>query len=289
VLIGMALDWPVGRMVLVGFAMSLSSTAVVLRLIETRGLRGTKLGSDVLAILLAQDLALAPMLVVLGLFGGHGVEPVLLGTQLTAGLALLALVVAVQRKLIRLEVPQTLVQDSELQVFAALLIALTFAMISAAAGLSAAFGAFVAGVILASTKQDEWIHDSLHPFRVVLVAVFLMAIGTLLDLGFFQEHLSTIAALAGAALATNTVINAGILRWLGTSWRDAWLGGALLSQVGEFSFVLAAIGRQTGLIGEFGYQMALAVIATTLLFSAAWISLVSGMMALRPPASPEPG
>jgi CPA2 family monovalent cation:H+ antiporter-2 len=283
--IGAALDWSAGLVVLVGFSISLSSTAVVLRLIESRNLRGTPLGSDVLAVLLAQDLALAPMLVILGTFGGAGIEAHVLVPQLAAGLGLLGLVMAVQWKLIRPRVPAFLLADPELEVLIALLIALTFAMVSAAAGLSSAFGAFVAGVVIASTQQDDWVHDSLHPFRVVLVAVFLMAIGTLLDLHFLWEHLGLISMLAAAALVTNTLLNGAILRGLGSSWSNALLGGALLSQIGEFSFVLAAVGRQAGLIDAFGYQLALAVIATTLLLSAAWITLVSAILPKDEPAS----
>ena len=280
--IGWGAGWPVGRIVLIGFAISLSSTAVVLRLLESRKLQTTPLGADILAVLLAQDLALAPMVVVIGLLGGG--HPSALDLLLQAGAAALLLgAVAAVAVRGRWELPfaEMFRADSELKVFSGLLFALTVALFAGVAGLSAAFGAFVAGVLIGATAEESWVQESLHPFRVVLVAVFLAAIGTLIDVPFFLGHAVTILGLAATALFSNTLINAVILRVLGRSWRESWLGGALLSQIGEFSFVLAAIGLEVGMISAMGYQLALSVIATTLLLSAVWISAVEGVQALR--------
>lgn len=285
-LVGWALDWPAGRIVLVGFVLSLSSTAVVLRLLEDRKLNGTELGGNVLSILLAQDLALAPMLVVLGLVSGQGFDPLALSAQIGGGGLLLGLLAWVARRgVIRLPFAERLREDGDLQVFAALLAALSLALISAMAGLSAAFGAFVAGVVIGATEEERWVHHSLHPFRVVLVAVFLLAIGTLLDLQFLRDNAGLVSALAAIALVTNTLINTLVLKGLGQPWRQAVLGGALLSQIGEFSFVLAAIGLNVGLVSDYGHQLALSVIAATLVLSAAWIGLVSQVQKRRAPVA----
>ncbi len=285
--LGWALDWPVGRIVLVGFVISLSSTAVVLPMLEDRKLQDSELGNHVLSILLAQDLALAPMLIVIGLLGGGAFDPVALGLQFGVGGAMLGLLAWVARRgVLRLPFAASLRGDPDLQVFAALLAALSLALVSALAGLSAAFGAFVAGVIIGATEEERWVHSSLHPFRVVLVAVFLMAIGTLLDLGFLRDNLALVASLAGIALLTNTGVNALVLRFLGQPWRESVLGGALLSQIGEFSFVLAAIGLHVGLVNTFGYQLALSVIATTLLLSAVWIGGVGFVQGRLTPPQP---
>ncbi|MFT4622390.1 MAG: CPA2 family monovalent cation:H+ antiporter-2 [Myxococcota bacterium] len=271
--VGWALDWPMGRVVLVGFVISLSSTAVVLRLLEDRKLSGTPLGNDVLAILLAQDLALAPMLIAIAMLGGVHVSAGEMALQLIGGAALIGVVGWTARQE-RVSIPgfSAVRDDPELQVFGALLVALSLALFSALVGLSAAFGAFVAGIVIGATEEERWIHHSLHPLRVLLVALFLMAVGMLLDIGFMRDNLALVLGLAGLALATNTMINAGILKALGRSTRDAVLGGALLSQIGEFSFVLAAIGAEVGLVSVYGHQLAMAVIAVTLLLSAAWIT-----------------
>lgn len=285
--LGWALDWPMGRVVLVGFVISLSSTAVVLPMLEQRKLQDVDLGNHVLSILLAQDLALAPMLVVIGLMGGGAFDPVGLGLQLLVGGLLLGLLAWVARQgVVHLPFAARIREDPDLQVFGALLAALSLALVSALAGLSSAFGAFVAGVVIGATEEERWVHSSLHPFRVVLVAVFLLAIGTLLDLGFLWEHRALVAGLAGVALITNTGINAVVLRALGQPWRESLLGGALLSQIGEFSFVLAAIGLQVGLVNDFGYQLALSVIAMTLLLSAVWIGGVGFVQGRLSPPQP---
>lgn len=273
--LGTWLEWPLGRTVLIGFVISLSSTAVVLRLLDTRKLGGTEIGADVLAVLLAQDLAVAPMVVCIGLLGGHGADVLELSLQGIGAVVLLgAVAYAAHRGHLEIPLAQTLRSDSELQVFAGLLFALTVALFAALVGLSAAFGAFVAGVLVGASAEAHWIHERLHPLRVVLVAVFLAAVGTLLDLNFLFENLGVVALLAALALLTNTLINALTLRVLGRTWAEAWLGAALLSQIGEFSFVLAALGLEVGIISDVGYQLALSVIATTLLMSAVWITLV---------------
>jgi len=283
--VGAMLDWSVGRMVLIGFAISLSSTAVVLRLLESRGLQETPLGGDVLSILLAQDLALAPMVVTIGLLGGAHPTALDLGLQAVGSMALMGAVGWVAwRGHWELPFAAALRSDGELRVFAGLLFALTVALFAALCGLSAAFGAFVAGVLVGATEDDGWVEHSLHPVRVVLVAVFLAAVGTLLDLSFLWSNVGLVTLLAGLALITNTVINAGILKVLGRSWAEAALGGALLSQIGEFSFVLAAIGQETGIITEHGYQLALSVIAATLLLSAVWITVVTAVADRMSPA-----
>jgi CPA2 family monovalent cation:H+ antiporter-2 len=80
--------------------------------------------------------------------------------------------------------------------------------------------------------------------------------------------------LLSIALITNTLINVIIFRVLGRSWHDSWYGGALLAQIGEFSFVLAAVGLTTGVISDFAHQLAIAVIALTMMVSPGWIAAV---------------
>lgn len=277
--VGAALEWPAGRIVLIGFAISLSSTAVVLRLLETTGLKDQPIGRDVLSILLAQDLALAPMLVVLGILGGGHVSLQGVSLQLVGAVVLLGTVIWVARQgTVHLPFARHLSSDGELQVFVALLMALTMALFSAVTGLSAAFGAFVAGVVIGATEEERWVHHSLHPLRVVLVAAFLLSVGMLLELGFIVDNLGAVGGLAVAALVTNTVINTALLKIVGRTWGEALLGGALLSQIGEFSFVLASIGIAGGLLSAYGSDLLLSVIACTLLLSALWISAVRAVL-----------
>ena len=96
----------------------------------------------------------------------------------------------------------------------------------------------------------------------------------LIDLPFLRQHWLIAALLIAVVLLLNTVINTVILRLLGDTWRESLYTGGLLSQIGEFSFLLGAVGFQSGIITEYAYQMTIAIIALTLLFSPAWIHLI---------------
>ena len=274
--VGGVLGWSVARIVLLGFVISLSSTALVLNLLEERGERDLPIGKDVIAILLAQDLAIAPMLMILSLLGGVTPTVGQVLAQLVGAIVLLGLVAWVGvRGTIQLPFMSVWRDDEDLQVFGALFLALALATASGACGLSTAFGAFVGGLVVGATEESTWVHRSLGPLRSLLVAVFLMAIGAMVDVGFVLDHPVEVLAMALAALATNTVFNTVILLTHGRPWRRALYGGALLAQIGEFSFVLAAVGVQEIIITEEGYQIAIAVIAATLVLGTPWIGAAS--------------
>ncbi|UCD86973.1 MAG: cation:proton antiporter, partial [Desulfobacterales bacterium] len=109
---------------------------------------------------------------------------------------------------------------------------------------------------------------------VVFVALFFVSVGMLIDLEFLSAHWPQIAVIVVVVFLTNTLINMLILRFLGSTRIDSLYGGALLSQIGEFSFVLATVGHQAGIITRFGYQITMATIVLTLLLTALWVSPV---------------
>ncbi len=283
-LIGLWLAWPIERVVAFGFVITLSSTAVVLKLLEDWKELDTKVGQDVLAILLVQDLAIIPMLVVIVLMGKASLETGNVMLPVIGGVALLAfLVLLVKRTRVRLPLASVLRADHEMQIFAALAICFGFASLTALCGLSPALGAFAAGMLIGAARETQWIHYSLEPFRVVFVALFFMSVGLVVDLRFIWAYGWQVTALVIAVVLMNTLINAGILRSLGDSWRNSLYAGALLSQIGEFSFVLIAAGLQMQIVSNFGYQLTLAVISISLLLSPIWIALVKALLRLRAP------
>jgi len=290
--IGLWWDWPLSRVVLIGFAISLSSTALVVTMLRQWKEMDTEAGQEAIGVLLVQDIALAPMLIVIGLLGGSSPSATLLSSQLAGGLAIVLLVTTLVRKgRIRLPMGDLLRADHELQLFGALLLCFSFAWITGICGLSTALGAFVAGLVVAAARETEWIHRNLEPYRVLFVAAFFASVGMLVDLHFLAEHWLPILALVLATFLTNTLINAGTLHALGRGWRTSLYVGALLSQVGEFSFVLAAVGKDVGIITEFGYQMVLGVIVGTLILGPGWIAVLRplrGPGARAVPSSPSP-
>ncbi len=281
---GHLLGWSLPRILLLGFAISLSSTALALSMLRDRGELETQTGQDVLGILLVQDVALVPMLILIGVVAGNGIDPSQLARQVAGGLAFAGLLFwLAQGKPLHLPFGRHIHVDHEMQVFAAFLLCFGLAVVTGWLGLSTAMGAFAAGMIVAATKETAWLHRSLEPFRVLLVAVFFVSIGCLIDLEYLSSHWRVILGLVSAALITNTLINAIILRALGRGWREALYASALLSQIGELSFVIAAVGKQSGILAESGYQLVISTIAGTLLLTPLWITLLRRPVPAREP------
>ena len=273
-LLGYFYDWPFPRILLIGFVISLSSTAVVIKLLQDSGLLSSKVGQGVLGVLLAQDLAIIPMLIILGILAAGEVDIAHIAKQALGALlagAIFAILVIKQQ--VHLPLSRWLNEDKELQLFAALSICFGMALITAWFDLSTALGAFLAGMLIGAARETRWVHHTLESFKVLFVALFFVSIGMLLDMEFFRLHWVPVLILVILALITNTFINAFILRVSGFDGRDSLYAGVLLSQIGEFSFVLAAVGMQSGIINHKGYQLALCVISLSLLLSPIWIDV----------------
>jgi len=270
--LGLWLDWPLQRIVLLGFVTSLSSTAVIIKLLHDSGEINRKEGQDVLGILLVQDLVVIPMLIIIGLIGGQTLSWSELGIQIAGAIAIIALLIwALSRKKFHIPFEHLLKGNHELQVFAALLICLGLSLLTGLAHLSTALGAFAAGILVTAARETQWVHHALEPFRVIFVALFFVSVGLLVDVSFIASHAIQLALLLIVVLVSNTLLNGVILRFLGYQWREGFYAGAMLAQIGEFSFVLAAVGLSSGIIQEVAYQYTIAVIALSLMVSPLWI------------------
>ncbi|MFH1590323.1 MAG: cation:proton antiporter [archaeon] len=273
-LIGFRLGWTTNRIILLGFVITLSSTAVVIRLLQDWKELDKGIGQKVLSILLVQDIIVIPMLIILSFLGGAKVSPGHIMLQVIGGVAAVLLVSWVVRKeTITLPFSRLVRTDHETQVFGAILLCLGLALLSGLFGLSTALGAFIAGIVISAAKETRWVHESLHPFRVLFVALFFVSVGMIIDISFLLDNLLLLVLLVVGALVLNTAINTGVIRLWGTSWRVSLYGGALLAQIGEFSLILAALGLNQGIILESTYQMTVLVIAISLLLSPIWIQV----------------
>ncbi len=285
--IGTFYGWSLTWVLLFGFVVTLSSTAIVLKLLKDWDELNTKTGQNVLVVLLAQDLALIPMIIVLNVMSGAEISSSELIAQFVGAVVLIGVATWVfTSDHVRLPFARKLREDHELQVFAALMLSFGLALISGVLGLSTALGAFVAGLVVSSARETDWVHQSLEPFRVVFVAVFFVSVGMLIDPGFVRENALLLAILVGAITVVNTVLNTSILHWLGSGWRRAAYAGALLSQVGEFSFILAAMAYSKAVIAETDYQLIVSVVAISLLLSPAWIGLCKSLLG-HPEGKPD--
>ena len=284
-LVGWFLDWPLPRILLLGFVISLSSTAVVIKLLQDSNELHSPVGKNTLLILLAQDIAVVPMMILLASLGSQtGAETVNPWIQLGGGAVLVALTGwLLSRESISLPFLGWVRDNHEMQVFVALLLCFGCALITSLIGLSAPLGAFIGGMIIGRTQEIRWVHDALEPLHIIFVALFFVSVGMLIDPAFLLDNLATILLLVVLVLVTNTFINALILKVMGEDWKDALLTGAMLSQIGEFSFVLASVGLASGIVGKPAYQLTVAVIAFSLLASPLWIKVVSKEVRRRIP------
>ncbi len=276
ILVGRFAGWPFGRSILLGFIISLSSTAVVIKILEDWKEINTPIGQKVLGILLFQDIALIPMILILNFFSsttGIDVQTMLLQTVGSILIICMLAWVMIKGKF-NLPYAEKIRQDHELQIFVALVLCFGLAFITGMFGLSSALGAFVAGVVISFSQETSWVQHRLEPFKVVFVALFFVSIGMLVDLQFVWQNLIEILSIVILVFLINSSVMAVLFRLFRHDWRSAFYAGALLSQIGEFGFVLALTGKSMGFVSDYTYQLTLSIIAFTLLFSPLWINFV---------------
>lgn len=266
------------KTIVFGFLISLSSTAVIIKVLETRSELTTQIGQKVIAILLAQDIIIVPMIISINYMGGDNPATGDIILQIVGALIISGILGWVfYKKHIKLPFEKYILRDHELQVFMAFIFCFGFAMLTAFFHLSAALGAFVAGILVSSAKSTRWMHDSLHAFRIMFVAMFFVSIGMMLDLTFLKENIGVVVFLVFLVLLTNNVINMGVFRLFKSPTCTSIYGGALLAQIGEFSFIIGATAHINGIINDSEYQVIISAITLSLFVSPLWISLIHRM------------
>ncbi len=278
-LIGWFFDWGINRIIVLGFIISLSSSAVVIKLLQDNDESDTKIGQSVISILLVQDILIVPMLISTSYLSGTTPSTHELILQVLGGMLLIGVIIWVLRKKeFTLPFSEQLKKDHEMQVFVAIVFCFGFAVTTAFFGISAALGAFVGGMVVHAANSTDWFHDSLHSFRVVFVAIFFASVGMLIDLSFLVADWPIITLIIIAVYIGNHFINSAILYYFGSNWKMSLYGGALLAQIGELSFVLASTSFYAAIITNFAYQLTIIVISLTLLISPFWIATTKKLL-----------
>jgi CPA2 family monovalent cation:H+ antiporter-2 len=250
------------RALFFGMLVSLSSTAVVLKLLTDRVELAAPHGRAATGVCLFQDLLVIPFALLTPLLGRwlHGdfaVPAFTLASALSALVLVLATVLVLRGA--QRAIPWLLGRASsggsrEAFLFAVLLVALGSAWLASLAGISLALGAFVAGLMLAESELRPRIASDVLPFRDALSSVFFIAIGMSLDPRAVRDAPLVAAASTVGLVVAKVVVAIAALRLSGLPWRVAVAAGLVLAQVGEFSFVLAQAGGAAGLLGEAGGQ-----------------------------------
>lgn len=267
----MLLDWSFALAILAGFAFALSSTAVVIKILEQSGDLTTTTGRIAVGVLIAQDIAVVPMMLILAVIS-DGVMSVSGGATVLGSIAFMAgLFWILTHRQIKIPLPERLTAHADLGPLIGLAACFGAATLSGILGLSPAYGAFVAGVVIGSSTLRATVIHHAHPVQAVLLMVFFLSIGLLVDLAFLLDNLSLVLTLLLLVTVIKAVVNIGALRLMGVPWPRAFQVGVVLAQIGEFSFLLATLSAERGILDESGARMMVAVTVLSLAFSPLWL------------------
>jgi len=249
------------KAVFFGFLVSLSSTAIVLKVLQQRAEIDSPHGQTSLAILIFQDIIIVPMILLTPILAGVSLN---LGSSLVllvvkvAGVVLLTIILAkwvIHRVLY--QVART--RSRELFLLSILVLCMAIAWLTSSIGLSLAMGAFLAGLIISESEYSYHALSNVLPFRDLFTSFFFVSIGMLLNVSDLFAHPLPIFAAVIGLLLLKAVISGFVGSLLGLSFRAALLVGFSLAQIGEFSFILSKFGLDEGLITSEIYQFFLAV------------------------------
>jgi len=254
-----------------GAMVALSSTAVVLRVLMARTQIDSTSGRNALSILLLQDIAVVPLVLLVTVMGQGGSAMQIAGALLKAAGAaalLIALLYLIFNKIIpRLLLSESLAKNHELLILLAIVGALGAAWGAHTLGLSPALGAFIAGILLGESPFATQIRADVGPLRTMFVTLFFTSIGMLTQPLWILEHLHLVLLGVAAVFVGKSLIVYGVLRLLRQNRYDALATGISLGQVGEFSFVIATTAAATGVISGDTFAYAVAVTILSLFFA----------------------
>ena len=259
--------WRAG--VVLGGALAMSSTAIVSKILADRLELNSVHGRQVIGVLLFQDLAVVPLLILIPALAGapSTMAPVLLLALTKAAIVLSILLFFGQRPMrawFHLVATQ---KSSELFVLNVLLITLGLAFITEQAGLSLALGAFVAGMLISETEYRYQVEDDIKPFRDVLLGLFFVTIGMKLDLTLVWQHVLWVAGALVFLIALKVALIAALSRFFGSDSGAALRTGLDLAQGGEFGFVLLSLAAPLDLVPQPVLQSALAAMVLSMLIA----------------------
>ncbi|HUO55173.1 MAG TPA: monovalent cation:proton antiporter-2 (CPA2) family protein [Rhodoblastus sp.] len=277
-----------------GLALAFSATAIAMQLLEERGDVQTDYGRRAFSVLLAQDIAVAPVLALIPLLGGASTPDSLAGSMhdalihVSQAFAALSFVIFAGHyalnPLFRL---LARAGAREILTASALFIVLGAAVLMQAVGMSMALGAFLAGLLLSESNFRHQLEADIEPFRGLLMGLFFMSVGMSVDVGLVGAQLGALAGAALAILCAKLVIGFVLFRLTGSSSRDALNAAGILTPAGEFSFAIFPLAAATGLMPATESSLLSALAAITMVagpFFAKGTEFLAARLERREPA-----
>ena len=280
--LGKLFDWGFGLSLVLSFSVALSSTAVGIKMLEGINELKTDTGRIAIGVLIAQDLAIVPIILMLKSFEGGSFDSTIVGKILLSVSILAVLIWFFGRdKVIKLPYSKTIEANPDLTPIAALVFCFGCALVSGFIGLSEAYGAFLGGLILGNTTERHTMVHATKPIQSVLLMVFFLSIGLLMDMAYIWENMGKVLILLMFITLGKTLLNVGILHILKRPWHQSFLAGIILAQMGEFGFLLTTVGLQSNLIDSEGSKLIISLTALSLAISPFWMTTARRFHELR--------
>lgn len=266
--------------IFIGCLSAVSSTVIVMKLLQERDETRTPHGRTALAILIFQDIAIVPMILITPILAGEASNMnQALFSLLAKGAVMVVVVIVGAKYAVPLLLSQVLrTRSREVFLLSVLAICLAVTWVTSIFGVSLALGAFLAGLIVSESESSHDALGHISPFRDVFTSFFFVSVGMLLDVSELIGKPFLIAGLAVGVLAAKSLVAGVVTSALGYPLRTAILAGLTLSQVGEFAFILSNVGIKHGLLSERNYNLFLAVSVVTMAATPIIVS-VSGRVA----------
>lgn len=277
--IALAVGLPPSTAFALGAMLALSSTAVVARLLVDSRTLDTAHGRNAIGILLVQDIAVVPIVLLLSFIGTSGgreaLADAMIRAALYAGLLVAAFVLLVRFVLPRVLGAQSMVRNRDLAILFALVCAIGSAIGAETAQLPPALGAFVAGVLLGGSPFAAQIRADVAPLHIILLTLFFAAIGLAGDPVWAIENAPLVVGVLAIVILGKGLLAAGAMRVVGISGVTAIAAGAAVAQIGEFSFIVAERARTDGLLSEDLFRLVVTVTVASLALAPPMVSLAA--------------
>ncbi len=288
----MVADRPWQVALVAGLGLALSSTALVMQIIEERGAMSLQYGQKTFAVLLMQDIAIVPLLLIVTLLAPGGGEEALTGTAMLisvaeAGAAVGAVILVGHYLLSPLFRILARFGGREIMTAAALLVVLSAGTALVSVGLSMAMGAFLAGVLLAESNYRRELEADIEPFRGLLLGLFFLSVGMTIKLPLVAENLWLVAGGVITLVVLKGVVVYVLVRMFGDDHLTATKAGLLLSQGGEFGFVLFSTAASSGVMTAEDSSLLIATVILSMVTTPLLLKFLTPFL-IRPTRTAEP-
>ena len=276
VMIGLIMQMSVNQSIFIGFILAHSSSALVLKILKDRDEEASPQGRISIGVILFQDMMVVPMMLLIPFLAfGDGPGALTIIWKLAKSIAIIVLILVAARYLIPKILERLVTLNMrDVLVIASVVITMGIAGITETLGLSLAIGAFLAGLALSDTDFTHQIISDISPFRDVFLSIFFVSFGMILNLDFLRSHTSYILGTSLIIILIKAFIVFMLVMVMKYSLRVALLSGVLLSQIGEFSFVLASQGFKNAIISNDVYQTFIGASVLTFMVTPILVALV---------------